>query len=202
MHCFRCRCAPGRGGRSSCPTRSTSGAAFTAIPSSDSSCRAPRPRCSTRCATSISTFAPASDVSSVVADLRGADVRNDDAPVILLRADMDALPMPEDTEPRVHERRRRRDARVRSRRARRDARGRGAAAGRASRGAAGNGALHVPARRRRLSRRAVHARRGPARRAERRRRVRAPRVAEPAVGIDLDARRRADGVGQRHRRSR
>jgi amidohydrolase len=38
-----------------------------------------------------------SGVSSVVADLRGADVRDDDAPVILLRADMDALPMPEDT---------------------------------------------------------------------------------------------------------
>src|SRR5258706_10380483 len=35
-------------------------------------------------------------VSSVVADLRGADA-GDDAPVILLRADMDALPMPEDT---------------------------------------------------------------------------------------------------------
>jgi len=38
-----------------------------------------------------------SGVSSVVADLRGGDVRDDDAPVILLRADMDALPMPEDT---------------------------------------------------------------------------------------------------------
>jgi amidohydrolase len=35
-------------------------------------------------------------VSSVVADLRG-DHASDDAPVILLRADMDALPMPEDT---------------------------------------------------------------------------------------------------------
>jgi len=38
-----------------------------------------------------------SGVSSVVADLRGTGVRNDDAPAILLRADMDALPMPEDT---------------------------------------------------------------------------------------------------------
>jgi hippurate hydrolase len=38
-----------------------------------------------------------SGVSSVVADLRGTDVRDDDAPAILLRADMDALPMPEDT---------------------------------------------------------------------------------------------------------
>ena len=37
-----------------------------------------------------------SGVSSVVADLHGAD-RAPDAPVILLRADMDALPMPEDT---------------------------------------------------------------------------------------------------------
>jgi hippurate hydrolase len=36
------------------------------------------------------------DVSSVVADLRGGGA-DADAPVILLRADMDALPMPEDT---------------------------------------------------------------------------------------------------------
>jgi amidohydrolase len=37
-----------------------------------------------------------SGVSSVIVDLRGGRAR-DDAPVILLRADMDALPMPEDT---------------------------------------------------------------------------------------------------------
>ena len=37
-----------------------------------------------------------SDVSSVVADLRGGRA-NGDSPVILLRGDMDALPMPEDT---------------------------------------------------------------------------------------------------------
>ena len=53
--------------------------------------------------------------------------------------------------------------------------------------AAGHGPLHVPARRRRLPRRALHDRRRRARRPERRRRVRAARRAEPAVGIDLDA---------------
>jgi amidohydrolase len=36
------------------------------------------------------------DVSSVIADLRGGRAR-DDSPVIVLRGDMDALPMPEDT---------------------------------------------------------------------------------------------------------
>ena len=40
---------------------------------------------------------------------------------------------------------------------------------------------------------------GRARRPRRRRRVRAARRAEPAVGIDLDARWRAHGVGRRHR---
>ena len=65
-------------------------------------------------------------VSSVVADLAAA--RDGDAPVILLRGDMDALPMPEDTGLDVRERGRRRDARVRPRRAHRDARRRGAAA--------------------------------------------------------------------------
>ena len=43
----------------------------------------------------ISTYAPATTVSSVVADLRGGRRRR--RPVILFRADMDALPMPEDT---------------------------------------------------------------------------------------------------------
>ena len=60
--------------------------------------------------------------TSVVADLHGSEP----GPTILLRADMDALPMPEDTGARVREHDRRRDARVRSRRARRDARRRGA----------------------------------------------------------------------------
>src|SRR5438477_58721 len=45
--------------RSSCPTRSISGAAFTAIPSSGSSFRAPKPRWSTHWPDSISRCVPA-----------------------------------------------------------------------------------------------------------------------------------------------
>ena len=125
-------------------------------------------------------------VSSVVADLRGGQRRRR-RPVILLRADMDALPMPEDTglpyaseiDGAMHACGH--DAHV--------AMLVGAARLLAERRAraAGHGAVHVPARRRRLPRRAAHDRRGPARRSRRRRRVRAARRAEPAVGIDLDA---------------
>ena len=63
-------------------------------------------------------------VTSVVADLEGGAP----GPTILLRADMDALPMPEDTGLDYASTIDGDDARVRPRRARRDARRRGAAA--------------------------------------------------------------------------
>ena len=92
-------------------------------------------------------------VSSVVADLRGAKAGPDD-PVILLRRH-GRVADARGHRPRVRERRRRRDARVRPRRARRDARRCGAVARGAARRASRHRALHVPARRRRLSRRAT-----------------------------------------------
>ena len=123
-------------------------------------------------------------------------------PTILLRADMDALPMPEDTGARVRERRSTAHARVRSRRARRDARRRGAAARRAARELPGTVRFMFQPGEEGFHGARLHDRRGPARRPARRRRVRAARRAEPAVGIDLDARRRAHGVGRRASRSR
>ena len=116
-----------------CPTRSSCAGAIHHHPELGLDAAAHAGRGARRArAISASTCAPATSVSSVVADLRGGGA-GDDAPVILLRADMDALPMPEDTGLDVRERGRRRDARVRARRARRDARRRGAAARRAAR---------------------------------------------------------------------
>ncbi len=86
---------------------------------------------------------------------------------VLLRGDMDALPMPEDTTSSFV-RRLRRDACVRPRRAHRDARVRREADVRTTRSTRRTRDVHVPARRRRLARRALHDRRRLARQSRRR----------------------------------
>ena len=88
-------------------------------------------------------------------------------PTILLRGDMDALPLHEDTGLDFASRVERHDARLRPRHAHGDARRRGQAAGRPPRRPRRPGAVHVPARRGGPPRRPVHARGGPARRRRR-----------------------------------
>ncbi len=130
-------------------------------------------------------------VTSVVADLAG----DRDGPTVLLRADMDALADAGGHRPRIRQRDRRRDACLRARRAHGDARRCGAAVVRPARVVAGNGAIHVPARRGRVPRRAPHDRRGRA--GGRRRGVRIARVPEPAIGLGVDEGRPVDGVRRR-----
>ncbi len=81
-------------------------------------------------------------LSSVVADLKGARP----GPTVLLRGDMDALPMPEDTGLDFASTVDEHHARVRPRRPHRDARRRRPAAERPTRRAGGQRPLHVPAR--------------------------------------------------------
>ena len=97
--------------------------------------------------------------TSVVARLTGARP----GPTILLRGDMDALPMPEETGLPFASQVSGRHARVRARRAHGDARRRRAPPGPPPRVARRLGAVHVPARRGGLPRRPRHDRGGAAR---------------------------------------
>ena len=116
---------------------------------------------STRSPACRSRSPPASRSSSVVAVLRGGRP----GPTVLLRGDMDALPLPGGHRPgvRLRDRRRACTPAATTRTSRCSPRAARLLAGRRD-ALAGRVRVHVPARRGGLSRRPAHARRGPARR--------------------------------------